>query len=156
MVRDYGTLLKDDPRYATRAARVSALARDISEVVAAQGAALTELFAARPGAGKRVAFHAPCTLQHGLALRHVVEPLLERAGFTLTAVPDGHLCCGSAGTYALLQPALSGSLLARKAAALESGSPDMIASANIGCLTSLRGAAAVPVMHWIELLAATL
>jgi glycolate oxidase iron-sulfur subunit len=155
MVREYGTLLKEDSRYAARAQRISALARDISEVVAAHAPALAALLA--PGAdrrGTRIAFHAPCTLQHGLALQGVVEPLLRQAGFELTAVPDGHLCCGSAGTYSLLQPELSGQLLARKAQALASGGPALIASANIGCLTALRGATDIPVLHWIELLAA--
>jgi glycolate oxidase iron-sulfur subunit len=155
MVREYGTLLREDARYAARAHRVSSLARDISEVVAAHGPALAGLLA--PGAaqrGTRIAFHAPCTLQHGLALRGVVEPLLQQAGFELTAVPDTHLCCGSAGTYSLLQPELSRQLLARKAQALTSGGPALIASANIGCLTALRGATDIPVMHWIELLAA--
>jgi glycolate oxidase iron-sulfur subunit len=100
-----------------------------------------------------VAFQAPCSLQHALKAGGVVEPLLLGAGFTLTAVSDGQRCCGSAGTYSILQPELSQRLLQSKVAALESGSPDVIATANIGCLNHLRGGTSVPVRHWIELIA---
>ena len=99
-----------------------------------------------------MAFQSPCTLQHGQQLRGSVEALLAKAGYALTAVDDAHLCCGSAGTYSLLQPAISGELRGRKLAALEAGRPGVIATANIGCLAHLQGATATPVRHWIELI----
>src|SRR5215469_10496278 len=160
MVCDYGRLLKDDPAYAARAERISALACDISQLLAANAAALhTALSHAAitdERAPLRVAFQAPCTLQHALRVRGVVEPLLAAAGFTLTEVADGGRCCGSAGTYSLLQPELSARLLREKVAALEAGAPQVIATANIGCLAQLRSGTALPVHHWIELLAARL
>jgi glycolate oxidase iron-sulfur subunit len=155
MLTDYGHLLRDDPAYAPRAARVSALARDISEVVLSNADALREALrhageSAQPG--PKVAFHSPCTLQHALKIRGVVESLLAQAGFTLTHVPDSHLCCGSAGTYSILQPELSERLLSGKVAALEQGGPACIATANIGCQTHIRSGTTLPVRHWIELL----
>jgi len=161
MVRDYGRLLKDDPAYAVRAERISALACDISQLLAANAGALhAALSDAAPitdaRAPLRVAFQSPCTLQHALRATGVVEPLLAAAGFTLTGVDDGGRCCGSAGTYSLLQPELSARLLRAKVAALEAGAPQLIATANIGCLTHLRSGTALPVYHWIELLAARL
>jgi len=155
MVSDYGALLRDDPAYAGKAARISELSRDISQVVArelANPAAPPEALPARK-ARARVAFHSPCTLQHGLKLRGVVEPVLERAGYALTSVADGHLCCGSAGSYSLLQPEISGQLKANKLAALQADAPDVIATANIGCLLQLASGTDRPVRHWIELLA---
>ncbi|MFM1892135.1 MAG: hypothetical protein RLZ44_1212, partial [Pseudomonadota bacterium] len=106
----------------------------------------------RDAAATALAFHAPCTLQHGERLAGRVEALLGRLGFRLTAVPDAHLCCGSAGTYSILQPQLSGQLRERKLAALASGSPARIATANIGCLLHLGEGAATPVVHWVQLL----
>ena len=155
MLTDYGHLLREDTVYAQRATRVGALARDISEVVLANASALGEALgrngkSAQPG--PKVAFQSPCTLQHALKIRGVVESLLEQAGFTLTQVPDSHLCCGSAGTYSILQPGLSGRLLNGKVAALEQGGPAVIATANIGCQTHIRSATRLPVRHWIELL----
>ena len=152
MVADYGHLLRGDPAYAGKAARVSALAKDVGEVVGAERAALAKLLAGRAAPGTKVAFHSPCTLQHALKVRGVIEPVLEAAGFELTAVPDPHLCCGSAGTYSILQPELSGRLLARKVEALESGAPAVVATANIGCLAHLATGSSRPVRHWIELL----
>lgn len=157
MLTDYGYLLREDPVYAARAARVSALARDISEVVLAEKQVLQEvlrLSGASAKLGPKVAFQSPCTLQHALKVRGPVESLLGEAGFTLTPVPDSHLCCGSAGTYSILQPELSARLLTAKVAALEHGQPDCIATANIGCHTHIRGGTALPVRHWIELVAA--
>jgi glycolate oxidase iron-sulfur subunit len=151
MVKDYGHLLRNDAAYAERAARISALSRDISEVVAGERERIASLSSA-PGEAPVVAFHAPCSLQHGLRLNGVVEPILRDAGFTLTPVPDAHLCCGSAGTYSLLQPEISRRLRDDKVRALESGSPQVVATANIGCLTQIESGAAVPVVHWIELL----
>jgi glycolate oxidase iron-sulfur subunit len=161
MVYDYGRLLRDEPAYAQRAARISALARDISQLLAAHAAALQAPLAAASAAARqsaplRVAFHAPCTLQHALRVSGVVEPLLAAAGFILTEVADGGGCCGSAGTYSLLQPELSTRLLHAKVIALEAGAPQLIATANIGCLAHLRNATALPVHHWIELIAARL
>jgi len=163
MVCDYGRLLKDDPAYAARAERISALACDISQLLAANAGALhaalsdaAPITAPDTRAPLRVAFQAPCTLQHALRARGVVEPLLAAAGFTLTEVADGGRCCGSAGTYSLLQPELSARLLRAKVAALEAAAPELIATANIGCLAHLRSGTALPVYHWIELLAARL
>ena len=149
MVKDYGHILSGDAAYADKARRVSELARDVSEVVA--GAFRSEVFATT-GGDTRVAFHSPCTLQHGQRITGVVEGMLTRLGFRLTAVANGHLCCGSAGTYSILQPALSTSLRENKLTSLQAGQPDMIATANIGCLMHMSGHADVPVMHWIELL----
>ena len=157
MVTEYGRLLQDDPDYAARAARVSALARDIAQVVAAESeglaAALQRAADTQAPTAARVAFHAPCTLQHALKVTGTVEALLTAAGFALTAVTDRQQCCGSAGTYSILQPQLSARLLRLKVAALESGTPDLIATANIGCLTHIGGGTSVPVCHWVELLA---
>jgi glycolate oxidase iron-sulfur subunit len=149
MVKEYGRLLVDDAVYADKAARVSELARDISEFIAAE---MTGKQLARTAPRTRVAFHSPCTLQHGQGITNVVEPLLERAGYQLVTVADSHLCCGSAGTYSILQPELATRLRDNKLAALQMEAPDIIATANIGCHTHLQGAAGVPVVHWIELL----
>ena len=147
-VKEYGLLLQNDALYAEKAARISALTRDPAEVLGALDLSALGL----PGQGRRIAFHAPCTLQHGQQLKEVVEPILERAGFQLTGVPDAHLCCGSAGTYSITQPELSMALRTNKVAALESGAPTLIATANIGCQLHLAEGAAIPVVHWLELL----
>jgi glycolate oxidase iron-sulfur subunit len=146
-VKEYGHLLRNDPVYAERAARVSALARDIGEVLAAEDLGTLKSRRTAP----RIAFHSPCTLQHGQKLDGVIERVLRELGFALTPVPDAHLCCGSAGTYSLLQPELSQRLLHNKVTALQSGGPQLIATANIGCLTHIQSASALPVRHWIEL-----
>jgi len=150
MVKEYGHLLAQDARYAARAARVSELARDLSEVVAAEldRAGPDRLSAA--GVAGPFAFHAPCTLQHALRLRGGVEALLVRLGFTLTDVRDAHLCCGSAGTYSLLQPAMALQLRENKLAALDAGGPTRILTANIGCLGHLQSGTERVVEHWIE------
>jgi len=148
VVKDYGEILRQDPVYAEKAQRVAALVRDPAEVLA--GLDLTALGA--PGHGRRVAFHSPCTLQHGRGLRQVVEPILARLGFELTAVADAHLCCGSAGTYSITQPELSAQLKVNKLAALESGEPQVIATANVGCQLHLQSASSRPVVHWLELI----
>lgn len=148
-VKDYGHLLKGESAYAAKAERVSALAKDVSEILAQED--LTKLKAAvKPRL--KVAFHSPCSLQHGQQLNGVVEKILRQIGFTLTVVPDAHLCCGSAGTYSILQKDLSRQLLRNKVAALESGRPEAIATANIGCLAYLQSGTTVPVQHWIEVL----
>ena len=145
-VKEYGFLLRDDPTYAGRAARVSALARDLVEVV--RNEALESLGVR---GDKRVAFHCPCTLQHAQKLGGAVEDVLRRLGFMLTVVPDPHLCCGSAGTYSLTQPELSRRLRDNKLDALEGGRPELIVSANIGCQSHLDSAGRTPVRHWIEI-----
>jgi glycolate oxidase iron-sulfur subunit len=149
VVKDYGHLLADDPAYAARAARVAALAADLAEVLAREDIGPVRVGAER---SRRVAFHSPCTLQHGQKLPGIVERLLRDAGLELTQVPDAHLCCGSAGTYSILQKALAERLRDDKLAALQSGGPAVIATANIGCLHHLQAAAPVPVVHWVELL----
>jgi glycolate oxidase iron-sulfur subunit len=153
MVREFGHLLRNDAAYRDKAARVSAMTRDLSEVVSEHATAITAQLAPLPAESpSRVAFHAPCSLQHAQQMRGIVEPLLARAGYELTAVPDAHLCCGSAGTYSILQPRLAATLRTRKQAALHSGRPETIVTANIGCLIHLQPGAQVPVRHWIELL----
>ena len=143
-VREYGHLLENDPVYRDKAARISALTRDLCEVV-------PEAALRRSASPRRVAFQSPCSLQHGQQLRGRVEALLKAAGHELTPVAEGHLCCGSAGTYSILQPELSMRLRERKLANLAAGGPEAIATANIGCLAHLQGASTVPVKHWIEL-----
>ncbi|HEX5317574.1 MAG TPA: glycolate oxidase subunit GlcF [Stellaceae bacterium] len=143
-VKDYGFLFRDDPAYAKKAARVSALARDVSEVVAALGL--------KPGHGAgRVAYHSACSLQHGQKIHREPKALLAEAGFDPVEIPEGHLCCGSAGTYNLLQPALAGKLRARKLANIAGTKADFVAAGNIGCMTQLAGDT-LPVVHTVELL----
>ena len=150
MVKEYAALLADDPAYAQRATQVSAISRDLSEVVAAElASASASCLPPAPAVKPKVAFHSPCTLQHALQIRGQVEPMLARLGFDLTEVPDAHLCCGSAGTYSILQPALSGRLLTAKVEALKSGRPASILTANIGCLGHLQTGSDLPVEHWI-------
>jgi glycolate oxidase iron-sulfur subunit len=148
MVREYGHLLRDDPDYAAKAARVSELTRDLSEILAREN---LQAFA-DTGHGHRIAWHSPCTLQHGQKIVGVVEQILRTAGFELTLVRDSHLCCGSAGTYSLLQKNFSEPLLRDKLDALQAGRPTVIATANVGCQLHLGSESAVPVHHWIELL----
>ncbi|MDD2002023.1 glycolate oxidase subunit GlcF [Pseudomonas putida] len=145
-VRDYGHLLEHDPAYAAKAAKVSALTCDLVEMLRDEPLETLAVHADR-----RLAFHCPCTLQHAQRLGGAVEGVLGRLGFSLTAVPDSHLCCGSAGTYSLTQPELSRQLRDNKLNALESGNPEVIVTANIGCQTHLDGAGRTPVRHWIEL-----
>ena len=146
-IKDYQHLLAHDPAYRDKARQVSTLARDLVEVLRAEP--LEQLGA---HSEQRLAFHCPCTLQHGQKLGGAVESLLQRLGFNLTAVPDSHLCCGSAGTYSLTQPALARQLRDDKLRALESGQPELIATANIGCQIHLDSAGRTPVRHWIEVL----
>jgi len=149
-VKDYGELLKDEPEYAQRAMRIAKLAVDISELIKSE-------VAKTPVDGElhqdlKVAFHSPCTLQHGQKITGQVEALLQTYGFTLLPVADSHLCCGSAGTYSVLQPDLSGRLKADKLEKLQAHSADVIATANVGCQLHLRKDSKLPVLHWIELL----
>ncbi|ROM97945.1 glycolate oxidase subunit GlcF [Pseudomonas brassicacearum] len=150
-IKDYGHLLSTDPAYADKAKRVSALAKDLVEVL--RDEPLDKLGV---HSDQRLAFHCPCTLQHAQKLGGAVEAILTSLGFNLTAVPDSHLCCGSAGTYSLTQPELSRQLRDNKLNALESEHPEIIVTANIGCQTHLDGAGRTPVRHWIELVEAAL
>ncbi|BBP70174.1 glycolate oxidase iron-sulfur subunit [Pseudomonas sp. Seg1] len=145
-IKDYGHLLEDDPAYAEKARRISELTLDLVQILAQEP--LEHICAA---AERRIAVHCPCTLQHALKLSGAVEALLTRLGFNLTAVPDGHLCCGSAGTYSLTQPALARQLRDNRLNALESGRPELIVTANVGCQSHLASAGRTPVRHWIEL-----
>jgi glycolate oxidase iron-sulfur subunit len=152
-VREYAHLLAHDPVYAAKAARVTLLARDVAEVIAAEQGGLAALLEKSvPATRRKIAFHAPCSLQHGLKVRGTVEELLRAAGFELAPVADGHLCCGSAGTYSVLQPELSLRLRDNKLGCLQAGAPAAIASANIGCIAHLQAGTPTPVSHWIELL----
>ena len=147
MIKDYGELLKADANYADKAQRVSELCMDISEYLQQQNLSALPFVHAR-----RVAFHAPCTLQHGHGITGVVESLLQQRGYALTHTLDPHLCCGSAGTYSILQPKLSQRLLHNKLDSLLADSPEIIATANVGCLLHMRSTSTVPVAHWLQLL----
>lgn len=149
-VKDYGYLLRDDARYAVKAARVSAITKDIAEIL--QQEDLQALVFNAPDRKRRVAYQAPCTLQHGQKLPGLVEGVLHRLGLELLPVADAHLCCGSAGTYSLLQAEISTELRANKLEALNAHAPELIATANIGCLCHLQAASQTPVVHWLELL----
>lgn len=151
-VAEYGHLLRHDGAYREKAERVSSLTRDVSEILAAEKERLIPMLSRKAAAQPKVAFHAPCSLQHGLKINGVVEEILAAAGFDLTRVAESHLCCGSAGTYSILQPRLSMKLRERKLNALEAGRPREIATANIGCLTHLQSGTRTPVAHWIQLI----
>ncbi len=149
MISDYGHLLAHDPAYAERAKRIAALACDLSMAIEKQKDELKQiLMNARPQG--RYAFHAPCSLQHGLKLKGRVEALLGELGFDLAPVADAHLCCGSAGTYSILQPEISAQLKRNKISALTASAPAQILTANIGCQTHLQSATTLKVRHWIE------
>ncbi|MNL04393.1 Lactate utilization protein A [compost metagenome] len=151
MVKDDGHLLRHDRAYAERAARVSAMTRDLSEILPDFADDLHRLAGAVPRDGRRVAWHPPCTLQHGQQIRGKVEALLTGLGIEVRLCADSHLCCGSAGTYSVLQPELSYPLRDDKLAKLQATEPDAIVSANIGCITHLQSGTETPVMHWVEL-----
>jgi glycolate oxidase iron-sulfur subunit len=148
---EYGHALEGDPDHGEAAARATALAVDPVELLEPYAERL------RPAADapRRIAFHAPCTLQHGLGLSGRVETLLRRIGFELVPVTDPHICCGSAGTYSVLQPELARQLRDDKLARLERDGPELIATANVGCLTHLEAGTATPVRHWLELIEGT-
>ncbi len=149
MVKDYGFLLREDPAYGEKAARIAALARDISEVATSLG---LQRSAGEAGQGLRVAYHSACSLQHGQRIHGEPKALLAQAGFEVLDVPEGHLCCGSAGTYNLLQPELAAALRDRKLANIALTGADLVAAGNIGCITQLAGGSPVPVVHTVELL----
>jgi glycolate oxidase iron-sulfur subunit len=146
-IKDYGFMFRDDPAYAEKAARVSALAKDVTEFVAGLGLAEpvveTDLV---------VAYHSACSMQHGQGIRTEPKALLTKAGFTVKEVPEGHICCGSAGTYNILQPEIAEKLRARKVGNIERIRPDVIATGNIGCATQIGKGTAIPIVHTVELL----
>jgi len=146
-IKDYGFMFREDAAWAAKAARVSALARDISEFLAELGLATVK--APEP---LTLAYHSACSLQHGQKITAAPKRLLESCGFTVREVPEGHLCCGSAGTYNILQPALARQLRDRKVANIESTRPDAVATGNIGCIMQIAGGTGIPVLHTVELL----
>ncbi|MEK9653106.1 MAG: glycolate oxidase subunit GlcF [Betaproteobacteria bacterium] len=153
MLKDYGHLLTDDPEYAERAKKISEISKDIVEILNTEGDKLNPLLSKlKKNPSKTISFHSPCSLQHGQQIKGATEAILERAGFKLTNVTDPHLCCGSAGTYSILQPDLSQRLLKDKVRNLEAENPDTIVTANIGCLTHIQSGTKTRVQHWIELI----
>jgi len=146
-IKDYGYMLRDDPAYAEKAARVSAITRDITEFLSGIG-----LPKAAAPLGRKVAYHSACSLQHGQKIKAPPLDLLRTAGFTVVEPFDPHLCCGSAGTYNMLQSELAGQLKDRKVETLEALAPDLIAAGNIGCLTQIASGTRLPVVHTVELL----
>ena len=148
MLKDYGFLLRTDPAYADKAARIAGQARDVSEIVAALGLRTPTGMAP----ALRVAYHSACSLQHGQRIEQEPKALLAAAGFTVLDIQEGHLCCGSAGTYNLLQPELAGALRDRKLANIALTGADLVAAGNIGCMTQLAGQGRLPIVHTVELL----
>ncbi len=145
-IKDYGFMFRNDPAYADKATRVSALARDVSEYLATLELSLA---AARP---LNVAYHSACSLQHGQKIVHAPKELLSKLGFVVKDIAEGHLCCGSAGTYNILQPAIAAKLRDRKVGNIEKLQPDVIAAGNIGCMTQIASGTAIPVVHTVELI----
>ena len=146
-IKDYGYMLRGDGAYAKKAAQVSALAKDVSEL-------MTDLRLNVPTAatGRRVAYHSACSLQHGQQIKALPQALLAKAGFTVVEPPESHLCCGSAGTYNMLQPEIAGRLRDRKVANIESTHPEIVAAGNVGCISQIAGVTDLPVVHTVELL----
>jgi len=151
MLKDYAHILADDPVYADKARKISALYKDPCEIITADDIQTGNINANHTG--KPIAFHPPCTLQHGLKLDGRIEALLTSLGYELVVFNDRHLCCGSAGTYSITQKDLSGKLRDNKLASIESAQPELIVTANIGCQTHLQSGTDTPVKHWLELLA---
>jgi glycolate oxidase iron-sulfur subunit len=150
MVKDYGFLLRNDPEWAERAAHVSALAKDITEFLAGLGFAVPSPLAE---VGQTVvAYHSACSLQHGQRVRDEPKALLRTAGFTVKEPAEGHLCCGSAGTYSITQPDLSRQLRDRKAVNLRATGANVVAAGNIGCIEHIRGGSDLPILHTVQLL----
>jgi glycolate oxidase iron-sulfur subunit len=150
MVKDYGFMLRDDQAYAEKAARIATLARDVTELVENLGFRRTiDVITAR---NRRVAYHSACSMQHGQGIHGAPKRLLAAAGFEPLDVPEGHLCCGSAGTYNILQPEIAAALRDRKLANIAATQPDVVATGNIGCITQLAAGSPVPIVHTVELL----
>ncbi len=147
-IKEYGRILADDREYRDKAARVSEFSQDLSEYVATQATPR----ARAKHSNQKVAFHPPCTLQHGQQIRGKVEAILQDAGMQLISFQESHLCCGSAGTYSILQKTMAEQLRDRKVQHIESAQPDVILTANIGCLLHLQSGTHIPVKHWIEML----
>jgi glycolate oxidase iron-sulfur subunit len=146
-IKDYGFMLRDDPAYAGKAARVSELTRDITEYIDS-----LEVSAEPRTATLTVAYHSACSMQHGQRIADVPKRLLRAAGFRVKDIPEGHICCGSAGTYNILQPGLAAGLRDRKLANIVRTRPDVVATGNIGCITQLASGTSIPIVHTIELL----
>lgn len=149
-IKDYGFMLREDPAYAEKGKRIASLARDITEIIASLG--LNPPAQAVPESWGRVAYHSACSMQHGQGVHAGPKALLAEAGFEPLEVPEGHLCCGSAGTYNILQPEISAELRSRKLANIAATRPDLVATGNIGCITQLAPYSSVPVVHTVELL----
>jgi glycolate oxidase iron-sulfur subunit len=152
MVKDYGHALRYDSEYAEKARKISEITKDVSEILLAED--LTKLSTSKSDnrSQGKIAVHCPCTLQHAMQQGGAVDEILQRAGFELSKTKDKHLCCGSAGTYSILQPEMSMKLLSNKLTALTGDNPDRIVTSNVGCQLHLETKAKVPVQHWIELL----
>ena len=146
-LKDYGFMLRSDPAYAAKAAKVSALAKDVSEYLAT-----LDLKPVAASGGLTVAYHAACSLQHGQNVTTAPKELLGKCGFVVKDVPEGHLCCGSAGTFNILQPRLAERLRERKVANIERLAPDVVAAGNIGCLTQISSGTVIPAVHTVELI----
>jgi len=144
-IKDYGHMLRHDPAYAEKAAAISAKAKDVSEFLVMQDLPEAQ-------GGLRLAYHSACSMQHGQQIRTEPQRLLRRAGFTVMEVPEGHLCCGSAGTYNILQPEIAARLRARKVANIEALAPEAVATGNIGCITQIGLGTSIPIVHTVELL----
>lgn len=147
-VREYGHMLRNDPAYAGKARRISELTRDVAQIVPGFTAELQRMLGT--ATASKVVFHSPCTLQHGQNIRGSVEALLESFGVAVLPAGESHFCCGSAGTYSILQPGLATQLRDRRLGHLQAAGPDAILSANIGCIMHLQSGTSTPVMHWIE------
>ncbi len=152
MVKDYAHYLRDDKNYADKAEKISALCKDISEIIIDEDYTQFINKDASKNTLPRISWHPPCTLQHGQKVNGVVEKILADCGFDLSPVMDSHLCCGSAGTYSILQPVISQKLQINKIANLQKSKPEMIVTGNIGCQTHLQEVSDIPVLHWIHLL----
>ncbi len=146
-IKDYGHMLRLDPQYAEKARKVSELAKDVTEYLATIAMPSSDA-----GRGIRLAYHSACSMQHGQKIKEQPKRLLAAAGFTVVDVPEGHLCCGSAGTYNILQPEIAEKLRARKLANIARTRPDLVAAGNIGCMTQIGDGAGVPVIHTVEIL----
>ena len=146
-VKDYGFMLREDPAWAEKAARIAGLTKDVSEFLAD-----LDLAPPQRESGLKVAYHSACSMQHGQKITTAPKRLLGAAGFETLEVPEGHLCCGSAGTYNILQPEIAGRLRDRKVANIEGLRPDLIATGNIGCMTQIGSASRLPIVHTVELL----
>jgi glycolate oxidase iron-sulfur subunit len=149
MLKDYDHFMQHDAAYAEKAKKIAALSKDVSEVIVTEWPKIKSML--KPS-NEKIAYHPPCTMQHGMKLKGGVETMLKDMGYALAPVADSHLCCGSAGTYSVLQSTISNELKARKVASLTADSPTQIATSNIGCMTHIQSGTTLPVKHWIELL----